>query len=809
MKIKNIPQKIFYICIVSILLIINYLIAKNININNSPSPSFLNDDGGLYANIIQKGANTNTWQKWENYNGENANEQNMYFILPKTEDNGTVEIYNNYADSIVIGKKTIPAKSSMNIKYKEGEEILVSNTNVFYKLIIYNSDAESSIFINDYSKSFVDYNGEEMSTDLYSFLIKDKRNSVSNLKCTVINNSKVTNTTLKEITGRGNTTWFNNEKKTFNIEFYDKMKIGELTSKEMCIIPENCDSTLIRNKIAYDLASDVGLPYSPKISYIDFYINGEYKGFYQIVEKVDLKKDALINLENNSKKMNKDFNFLVEVDVYNYYNDLSYITDNGYRIVVKEPNINFENENDANMKLKYNFIKEKYQNFENILYNGTLEELEKVCDLNSMATMYLIQEFGRNCDAGYTSTYFLYNAKEERFYVAPIWDCDCMFGSVETRRIGANTYPNNYKEWFVKYLDYNGKTNSLGQCFNLKGKTKAGKTFEELCISIWKEKFLPTINILLNQNKSKERVKNIEEYKENIEKSMYCNYIKWKMDTYYNVENSRLDTTYTKDYQGEVEYLKDWIEKRTDWISTEFGLKEKEQKDNSYYLVGDNIGGWERTSEENKLIENEDGTYSIKKLFTANTEYKLMIVDNYNRKYRANYYDYTTIDYSYIDKELHNASFVYENDTELIITLEGDFFTISPVLGTEKTKKPISPKQKIIYFKNSLKWQNICYYDYGDKYESYPWPGRKAELIAKDEKGNGIYKAVTDENQEKIIFSNGELDGQTDIMEIILCNENEIYEPNEDNLYEKDKRYRVFTIKKAEENINDILKINK
>lgn len=109
LNIKSIRQKLFYITIIYILVVINYLIVKNTNINYETPYTFLDNDG-LYANVIQNGSNINTWQKWEKYYGENANEQNMYFILPKTEGNRTVKIYNNFVDSIVIGKKPYQPK---------------------------------------------------------------------------------------------------------------------------------------------------------------------------------------------------------------------------------------------------------------------------------------------------------------------------------------------------------------------------------------------------------------------------------------------------------------------------------------------------------------------------------------------------------------------------------------------------------------------------------------------------------------------------------------------------------------------------
>lgn len=573
-------KKLLSLLLVTVLVMSSAVIAlaedNEVTLNPEAYPKFADKSyGALYAHATLGGDSANAWQRWDNgYSGINAKEGVRYFFLPKTADDSKVEIYNNYETDIKVGEVNIPSYTSAVVDYESGKQITVTSPTKTYTLEVYKSDSESSVYVNDTTNSYTDAEGTVQNTDLYSFLIQNKENSVKGSDCAVTGNGTVLDTTLKKIKGRGNTNWRDTDKKPFNIQFNDAITIGHTTNKKFSLVSNAKDSTLIRNSIMYDLANEVGSPYSPSQSFIDFFVNGVYRGCYIACQKIDMGKNSVVSLKDESDKKDTGFNFLVEVDVWNYASDVYFVSDKGYHVVLKTPDLEGYDETDATMNTQYNYIKNKYQEFENALYGGNLAELEQICDLQSLATQYLLQDFGKNCDGGYTSTFFTYNADEGKFYAAPIWDCDSDLGAVDCMRESCSQSTSEYTGWVTRKATYTYNkriktVNPLGQAFNLSGTSSQGKNFEQLCAEIWAEKFIPNINILLGKSPASGRLKSIDEYASAITKASYNNYVQWDFMWLCSSHNSGLNKKYTKDYSGELSYLKDWTEARANWMTSQ------------------------------------------------------------------------------------------------------------------------------------------------------------------------------------------------------------------------------------------------
>lgn len=556
-----------------------YAADENLKPNPEAYPDFCDlSYGALYAHATLGGASTEDWQRWhKDVEGINFEDGVRYFFLPKTADDNQVEIYNNYGTgAVTIGDVVIEPYTSAFVDYKEGEKIKATlnagSANARnYTFVILKSDAEASVYVNDNTNSYTDYYGKVQNTDLWSFLIQSKENSVKDVDCTIISKDGVQDTVLKKLKGRGNTNWKETDKKPFNLTFYDKTTIGETTDKKFSFVSNAKDSTLIRNSVMYDLADAVGSPYASDQSFVDFYVNGVYRGSYIACQKIDMGKNSVVSLKDESDDKDSDFNFLVEVDVWNYKSDVYLVSDEGYHVVFKTPDLDDYDETDPSMKAKYDYVKNTYQKLEDALYKGTLADIEKICDLESLAKQYLLQELGKNCDGGYTSTFFTYNAAEQKFYAAPLWDCDSCLGAVDCVRDGCSTSTIDHKGWTTRICKYEKTTNPLGQAFNVKGTAENGKNFEEICAEIWNEEFLPMIDVILGKAPAIGRLKSIDDYASSIEKSTYINYVMWDFMWLCAQKNKSLPNTYTKDVDGELAYLKDWTKARADWLTAEFG----------------------------------------------------------------------------------------------------------------------------------------------------------------------------------------------------------------------------------------------
>lgn len=548
--------------------------------------------GALYAHATLGGDSSETWQRWhKDVQGINYEKGLRYFFLPKSADDNQVEIYNNYGDSAVtIGDVVIEPYTSAFVDYVEGEIITAvrgkgTTDEREYTFVVYKSDAEASVYVNDTTNSYVDYNGETQNTDLWSFLIQNKENSVANSSCSIVDENGTLDTTLKKIKGRGNTNWKETDKKPFNLTFNEKTNIGGVVDKKFSFVSNAKDSTLLRNSIMYDLAYNVNSPYAPDQSFVDFYVNGVYRGSYIACQKIDLGKSSVVSLKDNSDDMDTGFNFLVEVDVWNYKSDVYFVSEQGYHVVLKTPDLDDYDETDPSMKAKYEYIRDTYQKLEDALYKGTLADIEKICDLDSLASQYLLQEFGKNCDGGYTSTYFTYNAEEEKFYAAPLWDCDSDLGAVDCYRDGCSTSTIDHTGWVTRLAKYEDTVNPLGQAFYVEGTASNGKTFEEICARMWFDKFVPMIDVILGNGTADSRLKSIDEYAASIEKSAYINYVMWDFMWLCGQKNSSLDKEYTADYAGEIQYLKDWTAERANWMSYMFSSYADESAERVVYFT--------------------------------------------------------------------------------------------------------------------------------------------------------------------------------------------------------------------------------
>ncbi len=108
------------------------------------------------------------------------------------------------------------------------------------------------------------------------------------------------------IKGRGNSTWEQVLKKSFDIRLSEKYSLLNETKSEKWVLLANAiDNTKICNKMAFDTAVDIGLPYITESEWADVYINGLYYGNYLICHEPDISGEDL-NI-GDLQKENKAF----------------------------------------------------------------------------------------------------------------------------------------------------------------------------------------------------------------------------------------------------------------------------------------------------------------------------------------------------------------------------------------------------------------------------------------------------------------------------------------------------------------------
>lgn len=648
------------------------------NTVESTAVPYFSESGSLYAHAQSNSASTQAWQEWESLWGPNSSVGVHYFFLPPTASDSEVELYNSFDNSVIINGVEIKPNTSAIVSYTIGERTtaLVENSSTSAYVEFYKSDSEVSLYINDTTGIYTDSYGNTVNTDFYSFITANKENAVNGAQCTIIDDSGINDTKLKKIKGRGNSTW-QESKKPFNINFDSKTSIGGISSKKFSLLANAKDGTLLRNRIMYDFADEVGSLYSSDSRSVDLYINGIYRGAYQITQKVELGKNSLVSLKDESDVLTENFNFLIEVDIWNYAGNVYFESDRGIHVVCKSPDLEGYDGVDETLNAQYNFIKSKYQQLEDALYSGNMADLEAICDVDSFARAYLLQEFSKNCDGGMTSCFFTYVAKDGKFIADPIWDCDSGLGNVScTRQNATNTA---YTEgWAIRTAQYDKTemTNILGQGFSVEGTTANGETFEDVVKRLWNDDFIPAIAVLKGESTANgTRLKSVDEYRNISPIASNFNYYMWKFRWFPYYES--LSGSYSSDLDGQINYMHDWIVGREKWMTNTIN-NIFDVPDDNYYLTGVGFGGW--GAKKYMLTKADNGSYTIDVTLLKDTEYTFKIFNEDGTKYfTADLSDETTAKYLSYESANYNATITPSEDLDVTIIFNGSSFILKPI----------------------------------------------------------------------------------------------------------------------------------
>ncbi|MDD6251252.1 MAG: CotH kinase family protein, partial [Oscillospiraceae bacterium] len=561
-----------------------------------------------YAGVVAEGSipNDNAWQRWDSPNSNSY----RYFYLPASAAADSVIIYNTFSNAVTVNGVEIPSKGISTVPYTDSQVLTVTGAESKATGIkIMKSDAEATLYINNADGMTLLYEDGSAytGTNLYGFLTGGSKNrEAGKLGGAVADSSGVSDAGVKKIKGRGNSTW-NLAKKPFNITYSSSVSIdGMRAGKKWSLLANAQDPSLIRNRIVYDLANESGMKYACDSRFVDWFVNGDYKGSYQMTQKIEMGKGTVMpdlvepEVENVieadgtvTPPPTENFDFILELDTADNASssgDLYFTTSRGQVMTFKTP--------DAPTAAQQSFIKAKYQAVEDALYGSkSLSTLEGLVDINDFARAYLVNEVAKNLDAGVTSCYFTYDSDAGKFYLSPVWDYDNAIGnsiSISGRHdVNGNMLDLQKPDgWYVRDLaHYSLNTlNVFGQAVSLTSKNADGKTFLDIVKEVWAADFADLDEILEGTKTASGRLQTVDSYMNSLSKSGDWNYTYggwtlsanngWISDhsslTMYDYDSTTGTLSQsTKSYDqyslvGQANYASDWTISRINWLDAQF-----------------------------------------------------------------------------------------------------------------------------------------------------------------------------------------------------------------------------------------------
>ena len=266
----------------------------------------------------------------------------------------------------------------------------------------------------------------------------------------LVNDDKIELNEKASIKVRGHST-ATRPKKPFKIKFEKKQKVLNFSGKfkKWTLLANHYDSSLIRNILAFQISTIIGLEFTPRCEPVDIILNNNYRGNYFICDQIEVKSGR-VEIEEMTKidinEPNITGGYLLEIDQRAKKEEKYFLTNKGIVGEIKYP------DSDDITKEQEKYINQYLNKVEEKVYNNNFSYL----DLDSFYKYFIMQEFCGDIDFVVSSFHCTKRRNDDKLYFGPVWDYDLSFDN-DDRLI-----PTNQKPKFVLYYgDSSGTTKNF------------------------------------------------------------------------------------------------------------------------------------------------------------------------------------------------------------------------------------------------------------------------------------------------------------------------------------------------------------
>lgn len=332
--------------------------------------------------------------------------ESCYVFLPSYTDlSALVCSYGEAVSSVSIGGQALSNGETIEkVEIGKNYEIMITDRkqNVLkYPLIFLQSENLPSVFIDTVSGS-MDYINAVKGNEEPGYFT-----------CICADGVVDSQSLVNRIRGRGNTSWSNGGgKNQYNVRLKEASDVLGMGSARNWVIQSNkFDVSMMKNKLSYDFAKDIGVPYAIDSEFADLYLNGGYMGTYLICEKVEIAENR-IDPHNEYLIERDDRETLPEESVESPYG----------KFMVHNPKEMTEGEYDYITA----YLNSTSWSIESAEYS---DDYTNYIDVESFAKLFIMNEISNDPDANRLSSFF-YKEDENnsKLTAGPVWDFDWAYG---------------------------------------------------------------------------------------------------------------------------------------------------------------------------------------------------------------------------------------------------------------------------------------------------------------------------------------------------------------------------------------------
>lgn len=351
---------------------------------------------------------------------------------------------------------------------------------------------------------------------------------------------------ITEIKGRGNSTW-GMAKKPYRLKFDSKLQFlgNKAKAKNWVLLANYCDKTLMRNALALETARNMfNFGFTPSVTFVDVVLNGKNVGAYMLTDQVEQDGDR-VNIQKQGTTVTASDpeitgGYLVEVDGFADSEISWFKTPKDMKVTIKYPKDDEINSDQSAYITKYT------QDMENAMFSADFTNAEKgwrkYIDEASLADWYIACELFGNSDSWWST--YMYKDRDAIYKVGPLWDFDIAFNN--DNRLGDATqkmiriYGHEPRTWVAQWWKDASFVKSVEKRW---GELRKGGLRNYMLDYVDK-----TATVL--------------------DKSQKNNFSAW------NILNNRvyLELAARGSYAAEVAFLRDYVDKRINYLDTQFNL---------------------------------------------------------------------------------------------------------------------------------------------------------------------------------------------------------------------------------------------
>lgn len=249
------------------------------------------------------------------------------------------------------------------------------------------------------------------------------------------------------IRGRGNSTWLQ-AKKPYALKLDKKGSFWGLPKHKRWVLLANAyDRTMVRYDVAFHIAKQTELQWTPSGEFVELVMNGKHQGTYWLGEQ--------IKIDDNRVNVSKENGVLLELD--QYYDEV-----NKFRSIRANLPYMFK-EPDELTQEQFNSVHTYINAIEDLLWDDkrllSQEYLEHL-DINSFIDYWFVQELTMNLECNHPRSTYCYFDKGVKLTMGPVWDFDYMTLAntwFDTHFYGEDRNRHRADQFTIRYALYYGR----------------------------------------------------------------------------------------------------------------------------------------------------------------------------------------------------------------------------------------------------------------------------------------------------------------------------------------------------------------